>query len=671
MNRMLPIAFACWLVANTLHAAPADPSRLQNEAYVNLVQADQSLDAGQLEQALSQYRLARDAYLQLLQDFPEWEPRIAQSRKTYCDQQIADIEQRAANPPADAAPAGESPPPASPVPEPIPAESAESPAPESAPADVSAADVSAAETDSPREESGPGPQLEQPPNNAEAASLPAERSDKNKKRRSADKDQAALRKQLDKAEESLRRLQDELTAKDGQIKETDAARAAEIEQLQTRISGFEAERAETGSTQNAQQALADENAALRKELDDAKQRIDKPRRDENGAPLRALRTELADTAKKLRATDKDNRQLRKKLDKAEASLLRIQSERAEQDGKIKETDAARAAEIDQLKARIAGLEAEQAQPESVLKAQLALTAENESLRKELDDAKTSLQSLRTDLDVQTDETKVLEESTRQLRDQQGKDQDGLRDLRDQLAAKDQQMDNLRKELDRRKNLDSAIQLAEKESARLRGEIDRLNRRIADLEAALQASEFRAGLADTKARQAEAKRKEAEQALAQAGAGSTPASIGPNPSDAVRSLMQSGNDRAALAAVREARRASPDNLDLALLEGTSLIRLRLYPEAVSLLSGLAQKNPRKAEIHAALGAAQIGIGSYEEARTTLLESVRLDNNLPESHFNLAQIYARIEPKNLAQARKCYQQALELGLAPNERFEQALK
>lgn len=666
MNRMLPIAFACWLVANTLHATPADPSRLQNEAYVNLVQADQSLDAGQLEQALSQYRLARDTYLQLLQDFPEWEPRIAQFRKTYCDKQIADIEQRAANPPADAAPAGEAPPPASPVPEPIPADSAESPAPESAPADVSAA-----ETDSPREESGPVPQLEQPSSNAEAASPPAERIDKNKKRRSADKDQTALRKQLDEAEKSLRRLQDELTAKDGQIKETDAARAAEIEQLQKRISGFEAERAETESAQNAQRALAAENDSLRKELDIAKQRMGEPQSDANGAPLRALRTELADTTKQFRAADKENQRLRKKLDKAEASLLRIQSEQAEQDGKIKEADTARAAEIEQLKARIAGLEAEQAQPESVQKAQLALTAENDSLRKELDDARTSLQNLQADLDVQTGEKKVLEESTRQLRDQQGKDQDGLRDLRDQLAAKDQQLDELRKELDSRMNLDSTIKLAEKESARLQGKIDHLNQRIADLDAALQASEFRADLADTKARQAEAKRKEAEQALAQAGAGSTPASMGPNPSDAVRHLMQSGNDSAALAAVREARKVSPDDRDLALLEGTSLVRLRLYPEAVSLLSILAQKNPRKAEIHAALGAAQIGAGSYEEARKTLLESVRLDDNLPESHFNLAQIYARIEPKNLAQARKCYQQALELGLAPNERFEQALK
>ena len=666
MNRMLPIAFACWLVANTLPAAPADPSRLQNEAYANLVQADQSLDTGQREQALSQYRLARDAYLQLLQDFPEWEPRIAQSRKTYCDQQIADLEQRAAAPPANATPEGESSPPASPVPEPIPAESAESPAPESAPADVPAAG-----NVTPREEPIPDPQLEERPNDAEEAALPAERIDKNKKRRSADKDRAALRTQLDEAEKSLRRLQDELAAKDGQIKETDAARAAEIEQLQKRISDFEAERAETESARNAQPALAAENDSLRKELDAAKHQIGEPQNDANEASLRALRTELADSAKKLRATDKENLRLRKKLDKAEASLLRMQSERAEQDGKIKEADAARAAEIEQLKVRIAGLEAEQAQPESVQKVQLALTAENESLRKELDDAKASLQTLRADLDIQAEEKKVLEKSARQLRDQQSKDQDDLQNLRDQLAAKDQQMDGLRTELDNRKNLDSALKLAEKESSLLRNESDRLNRRIADLEAALQASEFRADLAETKARQSEAKRKEAEQALAQAGAEAAHASMGPNPSDAVRRLMQSGNDRAALAAVREARRASPDNLDLALLEGTSLIRLRLYPEAVSLLSGLAQKNPRKAEIHAALGAAMIGVGSYEDARKTLLESVRLDNNLPESHFNLAQIYARIEPKNLEQARKCYQQALELGLAPNERFEQALK
>ena len=35
-------------------AALTDPAQIQTEAYVNLVQADQSLDAGRLDEALAQ-----------------------------------------------------------------------------------------------------------------------------------------------------------------------------------------------------------------------------------------------------------------------------------------------------------------------------------------------------------------------------------------------------------------------------------------------------------------------------------------------------------------------------------------------------------------------------------------------------------------------------------------
>ena len=77
-------------------AALTDPAQIQTEAYVNLVQADQSLDAGRLDEALAQYQAARDYYLRLAKDFPGWEPKIIQYRKTYCDNQILDVERRLA-----------------------------------------------------------------------------------------------------------------------------------------------------------------------------------------------------------------------------------------------------------------------------------------------------------------------------------------------------------------------------------------------------------------------------------------------------------------------------------------------------------------------------------------------------------------------------------------------
>ena len=72
MNRfLLPLlGLACWLSAGTAQAALSDPAQLQTEAYVNLVQADQGLDAGRLDEALSLYQAARDYYQQLAVDFP-------------------------------------------------------------------------------------------------------------------------------------------------------------------------------------------------------------------------------------------------------------------------------------------------------------------------------------------------------------------------------------------------------------------------------------------------------------------------------------------------------------------------------------------------------------------------------------------------------------------------
>ena len=91
----------------------------------------------------------------------------------------------------------------------------------------------------------------------------------------------------------------------------------------------------------------------------------------------------------------------------------------------------------------------------------------------------------------------------------------------------------------------------------------------------------------------------------------------------------------------------------------------------MLVDLAKNNPRNAEIHATLGAAMMGAGFYEEARETLLMAVKFDKNLPECHFNLAQLYALVDPKDLKQARKHYKQALELGIPPDAQLDKVLK
>jgi Flp pilus assembly protein TadD len=113
------------------------------------------------------------------------------------------------------------------------------------------------------------------------------------------------------------------------------------------------------------------------------------------------------------------------------------------------------------------------------------------------------------------------------------------------------------------------------------------------------------------------------------------------------------------------------MNLALIEGIALIRLQRYNEAASLLIDIAKRNPRNAEVHATLGAAMMGAGFYDEARETLLMAIRLDKNLPECHYNLAQLYAFIEPINLRLARRHYRNARDLGVGADPQLDAALK
>ena len=67
---------------------------------------------------------------------------------------------------------------------------------------------------------------------------------------------------------------------------------------------------------------------------------------------------------------------------------------------------------------------------------------------------------------------------------------------------------------------------------------------------------------------------------------------------------------------------------------------------------------------------MGAGFHAEARETLLMAVKLDKNLPECHYNLAQLYAFIDPIDLKLARKSYKQARDFGLAADPQLEKIL-
>lgn len=500
MKRILVLLLACagGLFAGPAQAALTDPAQIQTEAYVNLVQADQSLDAGRLDEALSQYQAARDYYRQLAKDFPGWEPRVIQYRKTYCDNQIADVERRKSGGQPEELPELESLPAETPTapPTPVPAV-AESPEPEETPV---------------------------------------------------------------------------------------ANRSAELDYLKSRVASLEADLAEFDGLQKAFDTLTSENKQLRADLDAANQQLAEQASGQQSA-LDGLRADLARKDEQIQALQRDvdaKKQLDQALNDLEAQVndLRAQNERLNQE--IKNLDG------------------------------------------ELDDAE--VRADQAELKVQQAEAKLKD--AEQIARQAEKDAQKARDQKADAEKSGREAEKAQAEKPS-KSAEKAPDLAKEEP-----------------KAAVATSPVAATV--------------------------PPRSVpkGMVAADFVRQLLQEGENDAALATVQEARKTRPTDMNLVLIEGISLIRLQQYREAAAMLVDLAKNNPRNAEIHATLGAALMGAGFYEEARETLHMAIKLDKNLPECLYNLAQLYALVDPKDAKQARKYYKQALDLGIAPDKQLEKAL-
>lgn len=140
---------------------------------------------------------------------------------------------------------------------------------------------------------------------------------------------------------------------------------------------------------------------------------------------------------------------------------------------------------------------------------------------------------------------------------------------------------------------------------------------------------------------------------------------------IRDLLHQENGRDALALSDKALADFPQSGNLIHAKGTALLQLGQYNQAASLLLDLARTEPKNADVHDTLGAAMMGAGLYAEAREMLEKAVKLDKTLKEAQYNLAQLYALTEPKNLKAAKRAYQQALKLGLAPDAQLEGLLK
>lgn len=350
-------------------------------------------------------------------------------------------------------------------------------------------------------------------------------------------------------------------------------------------------------------------------------------------------------------------------------------------------------QIAELRRKLAAAEGERdrLQGESV-----KLRAELEAARRELEssaDLREEVEELRKEREAQDEALSEMEELTRGSEGEVAglrAEIERLQGEMDDVGITGEQNDYLRKQAERR-----AEELSE-EVAKLRAENKRLQKELKKKESALEKAEKALAKAEAKDGEAEAV-ETAETETAEAvdeGDGAefeeAAGSVAPLAGDAglypprpvppgmdeetfVRRLLEAGDTEVALATVHGLRADGREKeLGLGLLEGKALIMLGQYGKALQLLAALGRENPGNADVMADFGAAALGAGEYDLARDALEDALRLDGDVSgECAYNLALIYAQVDPVDLGAAKAHYERALEAGVERDEALEEMLK
>ena len=97
----------------------------------------------------------------------------------------------------------------------------------------------------------------------------------------------------------------------------------------------------------------------------------------------------------------------------------------------------------------------------------------------------------------------------------------------------------------------------------------------------------------------------------------------------------------------------------------------YDEAVNALTKAIALSPKDAISHNYLGITASQKGWQEAALKELQTSIALDANYADANFNLAVIYATMQPPNKEAAQRYYKRAIALGAEPDSALEQLIK
>lgn len=134
--------------------------------------------------------------------------------------------------------------------------------------------------------------------------------------------------------------------------------------------------------------------------------------------------------------------------------------------------------------------------------------------------------------------------------------------------------------------------------------------------------------------------------------------------------KAGDSAEAEKQLRLAFYANPDDVDVLLALGYTLVREHRTDLALSMLARAADLRPADAGIHRAYGIACSSLGWPDAAEAQLRRALGLDPKDRETAFNLAVLLASKRPPALDEAREFYRQAKTLGLPPDPGLDQLL-
>jgi predicted Zn-dependent protease len=135
----------------------------------------------------------------------------------------------------------------------------------------------------------------------------------------------------------------------------------------------------------------------------------------------------------------------------------------------------------------------------------------------------------------------------------------------------------------------------------------------------------------------------------------------------RRMLESGAASNAVVLLKEMRVLFPDDRAVNHLLGVAYCRMGEFEKALAEIDPLTRKKTASADEWMTMGVTWLGMGNLGKARSAFESALDKDPNLPEAHFNLAQILIRLKNNKADLARTHYLTAVQLGAKRDQDLE----